>query len=299
MSTTEDLIKQMYDSQLDSQTERLTVDHNAAQAELDARQQKNQQATDAALNRTMVESQKSAVNNAEYYAAAGLTSGAKAQARMAQDNQLQADLTAIRTAQQSADAQIEQERSLLSREFTAAIRQAQAENDLAKAQALYEEAKNAEAELLSKQEAAAKVMAAAGDYTRYGALYGLTDAEIAALQAAAAEAAPAPSAPLAPKQPEAAPVTDPTAYNNGALSSAQIAQLQRYFGADPDGMWGAASTAAAGGRTAQQAWEYYQYLLAARQGAAGQKAPVVVKTTDAPLSSRRISDDARLVSLYN
>lgn len=182
MSTTEEMINKMYDSQLTSQKEQLGTDYAAADARLTEQKEKNQKATDANIHRTNVAAQKAAVSDAEYYAASGLTSGAKAQARIARENQLQSDLTAIRTAQQEADAQVERERSLLAKDYAAAIRQAQAQNDLQKAQALYEQAQKDDAALLAKQEAAAGIMAEAGDFSRYGALYGLSDAEITSLK---------------------------------------------------------------------------------------------------------------------
>lgn len=391
-NTSEEMIKQMYESQLKSQKEQLTNDHNAANSQLDVQKQQNQKAADANLSRTAVESQKAAVSDAEYYAAAGLTSGAKAQARLARENQLQSDLTAIRTAQQEADAEIERQRGLLAREFDSAIRQAQAENDLQKAQALYEEAKQQEAKLLQQQkeaasllgaagdfsmhgtaygmtadqtaslkaefdrqaaeqaaakaeaerqqkqkeqaamaeilasmgnysgfaglygitpeqvaamqgkydseqakqeaatataeekarlEAAAKLMAQGGDFSRYGALYGLTDAEIALLQRMYAsetggdepviETPPsglinssplgaAGTLPVTPQQ--TAPLfQNSTDFSNESLPPEQIKEMQRYFGVEADGMWGNQSASAAGGRTAQQAWDYYQQLV--------------------------------------
>lgn len=181
-NTTEDMIKQMYESQLASQKEQLATDYAAADSRLTAQQQQNQKVTDENLNRTAVEAQKDAINRAEYYAAAGLTSGARAQARLAQDTQLQANLTAIRTAQQAADAETERQRSLLSQEYAAAIRKAQSENDMKKAQALYESAKEAEQQLRAQQEAAAGLMAQSGDFSRLAAIYGLTDAEVAVLK---------------------------------------------------------------------------------------------------------------------
>jgi multidrug efflux pump subunit AcrA (membrane-fusion protein) len=114
-----------------------------------------------------------------------------AQARLAQENQLQADLTALRAVQQQTDADAERQRTLLSQEYASAIRQAQAENDLAKAQALYERAALEEERLHQKQLAAEQAQAASqqaaleqqlaaakfvaqetGDYSMYGALLG-------------------------------------------------------------------------------------------------------------------------------
>lgn len=184
MSTTtyEDKINQMYDSQLNSQKEQLTQDYTKADSDLTAQKDKLQKQTDAQLRRTAVDAQKAKINTAEYHAANGLSTGARAQARLALENQLQADLAALRTAQQDADAETERQRGLLSQEYAALIRKAQADNDFQRAQALYQEAKDADAKLLARQEAAAGIMAQAGDYTRYGELYGLTPEEIKKLR---------------------------------------------------------------------------------------------------------------------
>lgn len=137
MTTLEEQIKNMYTGKAASDKEQLTADYQKADSELTAQQQKAQKATDANLTRTAVEAQKAAVNNSEYYAAAGLSSGAKAQARLSQENQLQADLTALRAQQQQTDADIERQRGLLGQEYASAIRKAQSDNDLQMAQALY------------------------------------------------------------------------------------------------------------------------------------------------------------------
>lgn len=196
--TVEEQIKKMYASSLDSQKAQLETDYAKANEELAQQQKKAQQQTKANLTRTAVESQKAAANNAELYNAYGLSSGAMAQARLAQENQLQADLTALRAVQQQTDADAERQRTLLSQEYASAIRQAQAENDLAKAQALYERAALEEERLHQKQLAAEQTRAAqiaadaasqqsaleqqlaaakfvaqeTGDYSMYGALLG-------------------------------------------------------------------------------------------------------------------------------
>lgn len=181
MSTAEDQIKKMYESSLTNQKEQLGQDYAQANSELDVQQQKNQVATDQNLTRTAVEAQKAAVNNAELHTATGLSSGARAQARLAQENQLQANMTALRVAQQQSDAEIERQRGLLAQEFQSAIRQAQADNDLALAEALYEQAQKDDADLLSKQKSTAELMAKAGDFSLYQQLYGLTDEQVATL----------------------------------------------------------------------------------------------------------------------
>ena len=47
-------------------------------------------------------------------------------------------------------------------------------------------------------------------------------------------------------------------YDNGSLTTAQVKELQRWYGVSADGQWGAGSAKAAGGRTADEAWAYYQ-----------------------------------------
>ncbi|KAF5066147.1 hypothetical protein DSECCO2_266920 [anaerobic digester metagenome] len=46
-------------------------------------------------------------------------------------------------------------------------------------------------------------------------------------------------------------------YNNGGLTTAQVQQLQKQLGVNPDGKWGSASSKASGGLTAEQAWAEY------------------------------------------
>lgn len=47
-------------------------------------------------------------------------------------------------------------------------------------------------------------------------------------------------------------------YNNSGLTTDQVVEMQNYYGAKADGLWGQNSTAAAGGLNAQQAWQQYQ-----------------------------------------
>ncbi len=51
-------------------------------------------------------------------------------------------------------------------------------------------------------------------------------------------------------------------YNNGGLSADQVRQMQEYYGTTADGLWGANSTAAAGGMSAAEAWNAYREALA-------------------------------------
>lgn len=176
-------INKMYDGSLESQKQTLASGYENNVSNIDASMEKQQKATDANLNRTYVESAKAAKNYGEVQNAYGLTSGAMAQARLAQDNQLQADLTALRAAQTDSDAQFERQRNLLAKEYSAAIAKAQADNDYQRAQALYNAAKADEDQLMQMQKEAGNLMAGVGDYSILAKLYGLTDEQLALLKA--------------------------------------------------------------------------------------------------------------------
>ena len=249
MSTTtyEDKINQMYDSQLNSQKEQLTQDYTKADSDLTAQKDKLQKQTDAQLRRTAVDAQKAKINTAEYHAANGLSTGARAQARLALENQLQADLAALRTAQQEADAETERQRGLLSQEYAALIRKAQADNDFQRAQALYQEAKDADAKLLARQEAAAGIMAQAGDYTRYGELYGLTPEEIKKLRKQSSGGST--------RRVIDDIVFDEDPVATGNLSEDKIKMIQWQLGVDVTGVWDQATMKASGYTDSDKAYD--------------------------------------------
>ena len=175
MATNEELIKQMYDSNLASNKAQLQQSYQKADSEYAAAKEKNAQVTDQNLSRTAVEGQKAAMNMAQLHDAQGLSSGTRAQARLSLENQTAANMTALRAAQQQSDADIERQRALLAQDYSAAIAKAQADNDLQKAQALYEQAKSEEDQLRSNQLSVAKMLAEAGDYSMYRDLGILTE----------------------------------------------------------------------------------------------------------------------------
>lgn len=47
-------------------------------------------------------------------------------------------------------------------------------------------------------------------------------------------------------------------YDNGGLTSAQVKELQKYYGVTADGLWGSGSKKAAGGLSADEAWAAYK-----------------------------------------
>lgn len=251
MATNDDLIRKMYADNLTSTKTQLETDYNTALGDLNSQKTANQQAAAKAVTATKAEADRAAVAGAEYAAASGLSSGARAQARMARDNQLANDLTAIRTAQMDADAEIERKRGLLAQDYAAAISKAQSDNDLALAEALYKEAQNAEDSLRADQRAAADLLAKAGDFTRYGQLYGLTDEEVASLR----------SAYLASLTKDGEIDGEPgdlPSFDNGSLSPGRVNMMLEALGLTASGMWTEEAAKAAGGLTADEAWTKYQ-----------------------------------------
>lgn len=58
-------------------------------------------------------------------------------------------------------------------------------------------------------------------------------------------------------------------YNNGSLTPAQVAAMQKALGVTADGMWGSQSSAAADGMTAEEAWNAYQQAQGGGQSGYG------------------------------
>lgn len=154
----EEYINQIYDASQRQQEAALRQNYDANLSDLDASKVKNQKATDANLNRTYVESAKQAKNFDEVQTAQGLSSGAMAQSRLARDTQLQQDLTTLRAAQQSADADIERQRNLMGQQYASAIQQAAAANDLERVKMLYQAAKEEEDRLREERQAAGQAI---------------------------------------------------------------------------------------------------------------------------------------------
>lgn len=190
------LIESMYKNSLASTKDQLQQDYMKADANYLAQKEAAQKATDENLNRTAVEAQKAAMSREELNNAYGLSSGARAQSRLVSDMQTQSNMAALREQQQNADAEIERQRGILAQEYASAIRQAQSENDLQLAQALYDEAQRKEQLLLAQQGADAAAMQESyqqkldaakfyaeetGDYTAYGKMLGLSNEQIAKL----------------------------------------------------------------------------------------------------------------------
>lgn len=146
-----DYINQVYDAQNAQEIAALAKAYEQSMAELNTAE--NEAAAQYAESRRQAAgaSDRNIANWNELAVAQGLNSGAIGQARLAQNNQLQSDLTTLLAAEAANQAEIENQRALLAKEYEFAIAQAQAANDYERAMALWEEAVRVDGQLTSQQ----------------------------------------------------------------------------------------------------------------------------------------------------
>lgn len=162
-------INKLYGNSGDTQKQMLQDHYSQNTGGLNDAQQSVQQQTQTHLNRTDVEAERSAN---EYANGIGknMSAGANAQAALSQNLTKQANVTELQSRQKQAEADIERQRQLLGQQYAAAIKQAQADNDMQKAQALYDAAKKEDEQILAYKKQAASLMAKKGDNSIYDSL---------------------------------------------------------------------------------------------------------------------------------
>ena len=136
----EELIRKMYESNLNSNKSQLESDYNQNLSDLGAEESKLVQIYYEQQRQAQAESDRNRQAFQEYANARGLNSGTGGQAELAQNNQLSANLNALRQSEAEKRAEVERQRQLLGQQYQKAIQKAQADNDLNLAKALYEEA---------------------------------------------------------------------------------------------------------------------------------------------------------------
>lgn len=144
-----DYINALYDANEQKQRAALETAYDANVATLDRQAAtiapQFQQAANAAAAQSAVA--QAAFN--ERAAAAGMNTGAGSQAALAQNNALQSNISSIRQAESEALAEVEAQRASLAQQYQKAIAEAVANNDAARAQALYAEAVRVDESLVS------------------------------------------------------------------------------------------------------------------------------------------------------
>lgn len=136
----EDYIRQMYEANLAANKSQLESDYNQNLSGLGAEESKLGQIYYEQMRQAQAESDRNRQAFQEYANARGLNSGTGGQAELAQQNQLSSNLNTLRQSEAEKRAEVNRQRVLLGQQYQNAIQKAQAENDLAKAKALYEEA---------------------------------------------------------------------------------------------------------------------------------------------------------------
>lgn len=217
----EGTLNKVYDSQMESQRQGLLMDYQKNLSDLEAQQAQQRAQTDKDLTQAYVDALRKAKNYAEVQSAYGQGSGTQAHARLAQNTQMQKALTDLRGIQMGKDAQAGMDRFGIGQKFRDALAKANAENELKRAQALYEAAEQEEQTLVDTQKFLGDQYAAQGDYSILGKLYGLTQDQIDRLQGTGAYA----------------PVyyaDDTPSYTGSKLPSGAEAQYNQRFNSDDE-----------------------------------------------------------------
>lgn len=149
-------INKLYDSTLDSHKNAVQQGYEKSVQQLTAGQQNTQKQAADYVSRAYTEGQRASGNMQK-------TAGGNPQARLTLENQNQRNTTALQQQQQAADLEYERQRKLLGDKYAAQIKQAQADNDMERAKALYEAAKAEEEQLRSFRTQAASIMQSRGD----------------------------------------------------------------------------------------------------------------------------------------
>lgn len=153
-----DMLEQMYGEALAAQLAQLESSYKQNVSDLDASSVKADANYNEQKRQTDGTSAQNAANWREMANAYGLNSGTIGQAALAQNNQRQSDLNTLGAAQAQAQAEIERQRTLLGQQYQLQINQAIAENNMQKAEALYNEAVRAEEAMRQQQQNNANLM---------------------------------------------------------------------------------------------------------------------------------------------
>lgn len=158
---TGEYINKLYDRRQNSQQNLMDQNQKDSNAFLNDQSQAVQDQTGDYVNRTNVEAQKAAqqptTNNRN------LSYGATVQQGLSRQNQQQKDTSALTARQAQAEAEIERQRQQLSQYYQTEIQRATAENDLQRAQQLYNAAKSEDRRLQALRQEAALYAKSHGD----------------------------------------------------------------------------------------------------------------------------------------
>ena len=161
-----DYINSLYDANRQAQEDNLRAAYEANLGTLDYTASKIPGTYNAAADQAAAQAAINRKNFNEYAAANGLNTGAGAQARLSQGNAAAANIASVRKAQAEAEQELNFQRSQMETQYRNAISEALAQNDLQRAQALYEEAKRVDESLVNTAANQANL-----DWTVWNAIY--------------------------------------------------------------------------------------------------------------------------------
>ena len=157
----DDYINKLYDKRQQSQQQLAQESQQDSENFLAGQSHALSGQTDNYKQRTQVESQQAA--RQPTYARKNLSAGAAAQVGLSRGNQLQKDVSALDDRQAQAQAEIDRQRQQLAQYYQTEIQRATAENDMQRAQQLYDAAKAEEQKLQQLQREAALYARSRGD----------------------------------------------------------------------------------------------------------------------------------------
>jgi hypothetical protein len=143
------MINQMYDAQRRQALAQLESSYQSSLTDLDAAKAKIPGLYNTARNQTAAASEQSRAAFNEQAAAYGLNSGTGSQASLALGNQLTGNLSTLHANEAQANTDIETHRLKLQQQYNAAVSEAMASSDFARAQALLSEAQRVDNSLLA------------------------------------------------------------------------------------------------------------------------------------------------------
>lgn len=157
----DDYINKLYDKRQQSQQQLTQQNQQDSENFLSGQSHALSGQTDNYKHRTQVESQQAAQQPT--YPTKSLSAGAAAQVGLSRGNQLQKDVSALDARQAQAQAEIDRQRQQLAQFYQTEIQRATAENDMQRAQQLYDAAKAEEKRLQSLRQEAAVYAQSRGD----------------------------------------------------------------------------------------------------------------------------------------
>lgn len=156
-------INKLYDSTLSSQNNAIKQGYEKSGQQLTSGQKQTQKLTDAYLDRTKVEAPGTGSSMLGTPSIGGFGVGGSSQAALSFGNQQQQNVSQLNAQQNAADMEFERRRKLLADQYATEIKKAQANNDMERAQMLYEAAKAEEEQLRQLRQQGGSLMAGKGD----------------------------------------------------------------------------------------------------------------------------------------